>query len=111
MSSDPTAILARLDAAISELHAAAKAAVDLARMMAKETAARPGDDVEWTRMPAKSDRCRFSNFSRSKIDRLIAAKKVRRQRSSGGVFYSGADVRRLFRGEDPDPGDLSVSNR
>lgn len=96
MSADTQAVLDRLDRATAELHSAAKAAIEIARAQAKESAARLGDDVEWVRMPGKGERCRITNFSRSKLNHLIDAGRVRKQRRAGGAFYSGADVRAIL---------------
>lgn len=80
------------DTVLDQLEAATKAAIALAR----ELAAARGDADEWTRLPAVDGRCPVSRFSRSKINRLISAGKVRAKSVQGARFYAAADVRRLL---------------
>ena len=51
---------------------------------------------KWTRLPAVDGRCPVSGFSRSKINRLISAGKVRAKSVHGARFYAAADVRALL---------------
>jgi len=80
------------DTVLDQLEAATKAAITLARELA--AARRDGD--EWTRLPAVDGRCPVSGWSRSKINRLIAAGKVRAKSVHGARFYAAADVRALL---------------
>jgi len=78
---------------IFELRRASTAAFDLlSEMMAAKS---DGDD--WTRMPRPKERCPVTSFSRSKIEYLIAQKKIRAKTSHGGRYYSLADCRALLR--------------
>lgn len=94
--SDSQAALDRLALALDELHAAAHAVLKLARTQQKELEARTAEDVEWKRMPGRGKRCEISGWTRAYIDQLSKAGKVRKKKITGGVFYSGADVRRLI---------------
>src|SRR5688572_537259 len=80
---------------IWELRRATIAAFDL---VAELTAARADGD-EWTRMPRPKERCPVSQFSRSKVERLIAQDFVRAKTVAGGRYYSLADVRKLLKGD------------
>jgi hypothetical protein len=82
------------DSVLDRLEEATRAAIALARELA--AARRDGD--EWTRLPAADGRCPVSAFSRSKINRLIAAGSVRAKSVGGARFYAAADVRRLLAG-------------
>lgn len=93
-----TEIIDSLDRATAALNLAAKAAIELARSQAKDAAARLGDTDDWTRMPSKGERCRYSEWSRSKLNHLIDAGQVRKKRTAGCAYYSGADVRNLLNG-------------
>jgi hypothetical protein len=81
------------DAVLDQLEAATRAAIALAR----ELAAARGDGDQWTRLPSNNGgRCPVSRWSRSKINRLIAAGKVRAKSVQGARFYAAADVRQLL---------------
>ncbi len=79
-------------AIIEKLEEATKAAFALAR----SSVVAQGDDDQWTRLPASDGRCPVSRFSRSKVNRLIAAGKVRAKTVQGAKFYAAADMRRLL---------------
>ena len=85
MTADALAVLDRLEEAT-------KAAIAVARALAKQAA----DDDEWLRFPAAAGRCPISGWSRAKIDRLTRAGQVRRKTVGTSAFYAGADVRRLL---------------
>jgi hypothetical protein len=90
-----TAVLDRLDRATAELHAATKAALELAKATVKATEARIADDDDWTRMPPRGERCR-EGWSLRSLQREIEKKNVRKKRIGGFAYYSAADVRRLI---------------
>lgn len=94
--STPAAILTRLESATSELHAAALAALKLSRALLGESAARAADDDDWRRLPRPQDRCPISGWSRSAINRRIAAGSVRKKQVDGSTYYAAADVRALL---------------
>lgn len=94
--SDSQAALDRLALAIDALHAAAQAVLALARAAERAAVAPTTGDDEWTRMPARGKRCPISSWSRSKIEKLIQQKDVRKKTIRGSAFYAGADVRRLI---------------
>ena len=77
---------------IGDLRRATDAAFLLAERLAKAEAA--GD--EWTRMPSPKARCAVSGWSRSTIERRIAAGEVRGKVVGVSKFYSAADVRRIL---------------
>jgi hypothetical protein len=81
---------------ILELDRATRAAFSLLHEL---TASRSEGD-EWTRLPRPKLRCPVSHFSRSKVNSLIAADKIRAKTVSGGRYYSLADMRNLIRGQD-----------
>ena len=98
------AILDRLDKATTELHAAAKAAITLARSQAASTAHAGDDDYMPLRMPTPGSRCPVSGYSRSTIEKLIREKAIRSKLGKGRTrFYSGADARALVNSEPPLP--------
>lgn len=91
---DPDAIRrANADRIITDLRKATLAAFDL---LSEMIAARSDGD-EWTRLPRPKERCPVSFFSRSKINDLIAAGKLRAKTVQGGRYYSLADMRSLIR--------------
>lgn len=85
------------DAVLDRLEEATRAAIALAR----ELAAARSDGDEWLRLPAQDARCPVSRFSRSKINRLIAAGKIRSKSVGSARFYAGADLRRLITETEP----------
>lgn len=85
MSPETTAVLDQLERAMI-------AALALTRAL---VAAQSPDD-QWLRMPPVKGRCQVSQWSRSKIARLIASGQVRGKRVGGSAFYSAADVRALL---------------
>jgi hypothetical protein len=89
-------ILDQQERTVEALYRSNKALAEIARNQARELAARTADDDEWTRMPGRGQRCKVSNWSRSKLNHLIEANKVRRKESCGSVFYAAADVRKLL---------------
>lgn len=99
--SDVLQLLDRQEQAMRSLYETNQRLLQLARTQAKELAARTADDDEWTRLPSKKDRerCRFSKWSLSTLNRRIESGEVRRKRIAGTTFYSGSDVRRLIQGE------------
>jgi hypothetical protein len=81
--------------ALEALYRSHKSLLGLARTQAKQLAAKDTDDDEWLRMPSGKQKCPILGCSDTTIRRHIKAGAIRRKRSVGTTFYSGADARRL----------------
>lgn len=84
--------MTELQAILNGLERSTKAALTLAR----ELAASRQDPDEWTRLPTTKSRCPVSNFSRSKVVRLIEAGAIRDKHVGKSRFYSCGDMRRYL---------------
>ena len=92
-------ILDRLDRATVELHAASRAAIQLARATITHTTSRDVEGDDWCRLPTPKTRCPISNWSRSTVCRHITAGSVRAKSVRGSRYYALKDVRELINRE------------
>lgn len=91
-------ILDRLDRATEELHAASRAAIQLARATISHTTARSADGDDWCRLPSPKTRCPISDWSRSTLCRHISAGTIRAKSIKGCRYYALKDVREYLNG-------------
>jgi hypothetical protein len=89
-------ILDRLESATTELHAAQMALIQFSRTVLRDCAARAADDDNWLRLPSTAARCPISGWSRSSLNRRIAAGDVRKKKIQSMAYYSGTDVRKYI---------------